>query len=147
MRSMSSWAPSPNTPRPTSGPARSSPWGSCTRSKALATVPSVADARLSALVPPLARADAALSSLHDPSRLDAGLLGRPDSTRGDRHLWDRVAPPHARRPQPPADRPERPLESPLDRRRETVSLIESVGVGRGVGVCRRQCRGQYLSMA
>src|SRR6185503_960112 len=38
---------------------------------------SLADARLSALVPPLARAHPALSSLHDPSRLDAGLLGRP----------------------------------------------------------------------
>src|SRR5262245_56936613 len=34
---MSSWARSPNTPRPTSGPARSSPWGCSTRSKALAT--------------------------------------------------------------------------------------------------------------
>src|SRR6266446_4842595 len=51
---------------------------------------SVADARLSAIVPALARADAALSSLHDPSRLDAGLLGRPDGARRHRHLWDRA---------------------------------------------------------
>src|SRR5215475_878321 len=42
---------------------------------------SLADARLSALVPPLARAPPALSSLHDPSRLDADLLGRPDDPR------------------------------------------------------------------
>src|SRR4030095_5257333 len=62
---------------------------------------SVADARLSALVPPLARADAALSPLHDPSRLDAGLLGRPDGARRHRHLWHRVDPSHARRPEPP----------------------------------------------
>src|SRR5215213_9143402 len=34
MKSMSSCALPPNTPRPTSGPARSSPWGSCMRSKA-----------------------------------------------------------------------------------------------------------------
>jgi hypothetical protein len=38
----------------------------------------VANARLSALVPPLARADAALSSFEDPSRLGADFLGRPD---------------------------------------------------------------------
>jgi hypothetical protein len=30
-------APSPNTLRPTSGPARSSPWGCCMRSKAWGT--------------------------------------------------------------------------------------------------------------
>src|SRR5438034_2321377 len=69
---------------------------------------SVADARLSALVPPLARTDPALSSLHDPSRLDASFLGHPDGARGHRHLWDRVDSSDARRPQPPADRPERP---------------------------------------
>src|SRR5262249_61679410 len=38
----------------------------------------VADARLSALVPPRARADTALSALHDASRLDAGVVGRPN---------------------------------------------------------------------
>src|SRR5437667_2932404 len=58
---------------------------------------SVADARLSALVPPLARTDPALSSLHDPSRLDASFLGHPDGARGHRHLWDRVDSSDARR--------------------------------------------------
>ena len=55
--------------------------------------------------------------------------------------------PDARRPQPAADRPERPLQSPLDCRRETLSAAQSVGVDRGVGVCHRQCRGQHLSVA
>ena len=45
----------------------------------------------------------------------------------------------ARGGQPAADRPERPLQSSLDRRGETMSLIESVGVDRGVGVCHRKC--------
>ena len=45
------------------------------------------------------------------------LLGRPDRARRHRHLWHRVDPSHARRPQSPADRPQRPLESPLDCRR------------------------------
>src|SRR6266446_2832230 len=53
-----------------------------------------------ALFPPLARADAALSSLHDPSGLDPGLLGCSDGARGHRHLGDRVDPSQARRPQP-----------------------------------------------
>ena len=61
---------------------------------------SLADARLSAVVPPPPRADAALSSLQDPSGLDAGLLGCSDGARRHRHLWDRADPPHARRPQP-----------------------------------------------
>src|SRR2546422_6331585 len=108
---------------------------------------SVADARLSAVVSAASRAHPALSSPQDPSGLDAGFLGRPDGARCHRHLWDRVDPSHARGPQPPADRPERPLESPVDCRRETVSLSESVGVDRGVGMCHRQCRGQHLSMA
>src|SRR5438445_2644735 len=43
--------------------------------------------------------------------LDAGLLGRSDGARRHRHLWDRVAPSHARRPQPPADWAERPLQA------------------------------------
>src|SRR5213082_3580108 len=47
----------------------------------------------------------------------------------------------ARGGQPAADRPERPLQSPLDWRRQTLSAAQSVGVDRGVGVCHRQCRG------
>src|SRR5256885_429519 len=42
--------------------------------------------------------------------------------------------PHARRPEPPPDRPQRPLEPPLDCRRETLSGAEPVGIGSGVGV-------------
>ena len=38
------------------------------------------------LFPAPPRADAALSSLQDPSRLDAGLPGRSDRARGHRHL-------------------------------------------------------------
>ena len=49
--------------------------------------------------------------------------------------------PIARGPQPPADRPQRPLQSPLDCRRQTLPAAESMGVGRGVGVCHGQCRG------
>ena len=102
---------------------------------------SLADARLSAVVPPPPRAHPALSPLQDPSGLDAGLLGRPDRARRHRHLWHRVDPPHARRPQPAADRPQRPLQSSLDCRGQTLSAAQSVGVDRGVGVCHRQCRG------
>ena len=47
-----------------------------------------------ALFPPPARADAALSSLEDPSGLDTGLLGCSDGARRHRHLWDRVDPSH-----------------------------------------------------
>src|SRR5262245_65752045 len=39
---MSSWAPSRNSLRRTSGPVRSSPWGSCMPSKVGATGPSIA---------------------------------------------------------------------------------------------------------
>ena len=49
---------------------------------------SLAVARLSGIVSPAARAHPALSALEDPSRLDAGLLGRPDGAWGHRHLWD-----------------------------------------------------------
>ena len=69
------------------------------------------------------------------------ILGRPDGARRHRHVRDRVDPSDARRPQSPADWPQRPLESPVDCRRETLSPPESVGVGRGVGVCHRECRG------
>ena len=48
--------------------------------------------------------------------------------------------PHARRPQSPPDWPERPLEPPLDCRRETLPVAEPMGVDCGVGVCHRQCR-------
>ena len=43
---------------------------------------SLVDARLSTIVPPLARAHAALSSFEDPSGLDAGLLSRSDRAWG-----------------------------------------------------------------
>src|SRR5262249_61762004 len=102
---------------------------------------SLVDARLSGVVPPPPRADAALSSFEDPSGLDAGLLGRSDRAWGYRHLWDRAPPPHARRPQPPADRSQGPLQSSLDCRRETVARIESVGADRGAGLCHGQLRG------
>src|SRR6266568_3964515 len=39
MKSMSSCAPSPSTPRPTSGPARSSPWGCCMALKGVGNRP------------------------------------------------------------------------------------------------------------
>src|SRR6266851_2924204 len=99
------------------------------------------------LFPPAPRADAALSPLQDASGLDAGLPGRADGARRPRHLWDRLDPSDARRPQSPADWPQRPLESPLECRRETVSPSESVGVGRRVGMCHRACRGYPLSVA
>jgi hypothetical protein len=47
---------------------------------------------------------------------------------------DRAAPSDARRPQSPADWPQRPLESPLDCRRETLSPAQSMGVDHRVGV-------------
>ena len=52
------------------------------------------DARLSGVVPPPPRTDAALSSLEDPSGLDEGFLGRADGARRHRHVWDRVDPSH-----------------------------------------------------
>src|SRR6266436_4265335 len=52
-----------------------------------------------------------------------------------------------RSPQPAADWPQRPLESPLDCRRQTVSVAEPVGVDCGVGVCHRPCRRPDLSGA
>ena len=48
---------------------------------------SVADTRLSAVVSAAARAHPALASPHDPSGLEAGVLGRPDRARGHRHVW------------------------------------------------------------
>src|SRR2546430_9392888 len=91
------------------------------------------DARLSSVVSTLTRADPALSPLHDASGLDVGLLGFPDGARGHRYLWDRVNPPHARRPESPTDRPQRALESSSDCRRETLSVAQSMGIDRGVG--------------
>src|SRR5262249_38236226 len=95
---------------------------------------SVADARLSAVVSAASRAHPALSSPQDPSGLDAGVLGRPDGARRHRHLRHRADPSDTGRSQPATDWPQRPLQSSLDRRRETVSLIEPVGADRGVGM-------------
>jgi len=67
-----------NTPRPTSGPVRWSPWGCSMPSKAWATgVLSLVDTRLSAVVSPAPRAHPALSPLPDPSGLDAVFLAAP----------------------------------------------------------------------
>src|SRR5713226_580821 len=139
---MNRCAPCPNTPMHASGPVRWSPWGCCMRSKAWATgLLSLADARLSSVVSQLTRADPPLSPLHDASGLDPGLLGRPDGARGHRHVWDRVDPSHARRPESLTDRPQGALESPLDCLWQTLSVAQSMGVDCGVGVCHRQCRG------
>src|SRR4029434_7871745 len=108
---------------------------------------SLVNARLSGVVSPPPRAHPALSSPQDPSGLDAGFLGRANGARGHRHLWDRVDPSYARRPQPAADRPQRPLQSSLDCRGQTLSAAQSMGLDRGVGLCHRECRGQHLSMA
>src|SRR6266478_363232 len=86
----------------------------CAQRRGPSGILSVADARLSAVVSPLTGADPPLSPLPDPSRLDAGLLGRPDCAWGHRHLWHRVDPSDARRPHSPADWPQRFVESPVD---------------------------------
>src|SRR5215471_17574650 len=101
---------------------------------------SLVDARLSAVVSPPPRAHPPLSPLEDPSRLDAGLLGRPNGAWGDRHVWDGADSPDPRRPESPTDRPQGALEPPLDCRRETLSPAQSMGVDRRVGVCHGQCR-------
>src|SRR5712691_3650876 len=67
--------------------------------------------------------------------------------RGHRHLWDRAHPPHPRRPEPAADRPQRLVDSSLVCRRQTLSPAQSMWVDRGVGVCHRQCRGYHVSVA
>src|SRR5215471_8417373 len=104
-------------------------------SKAWATgLLSLADTRLSDLVSPPPRAHPALPPLHDPSVLDAGLLGFANGPRGDRHLWDRAHPPHPGGSEPAADRSQRPLQSSLDCRRQTLSAAQSMGVDRGVGL-------------
>ena len=68
-------------------------------------------------------------------------LAAPTVLGGHRYVRHRIDPPHARGPQPAADRPQRPLESPLDRRGQIVSATQPVGIDCGVGVCGRQCRG------
>src|SRR5262249_28031899 len=95
---------------------------------------SLVDARLSGVVPPPPRTDAALSSLEDPSGLDAGVLGRSDGARRHRHVWDRADPPHPRGPEPPADRPQRRVESSLDCRRQTLSAVKPIWPGGRVGL-------------
>ena len=126
----------PKHPEARLWPRRWSPWGCSMPSKAgQPGVLSLADARLSPPVPPPPRAHAALSSVRDPSGLDAGVLGCSDRAWGHRHVWDRAHPSDAGRAQPAADWPQRPLEPPLDRRGETLSAAQPVGVDRGVGVC------------
>ena len=148
MKAMSRCAPAPHPPRRTSGPARSSPGAVAhAQRRGQAGVLSVADARLSALVPPLARAAAALSSLHAPSRLDAGLLGRPDGPRRHRHVGHRVAPPQARRPESATERPARPLQASLERRGATGAPAQAMGGDRGRGGCHGQGRGEHLAGA
>src|SRR5713101_4203862 len=88
-----------------------------------------------ALFPRLPRAHPALSPLHFRSGLDPRLLGRPDRARGHRHVWHRVDPSYARRPEPATDWPQRSLESSLDCRGQTLSAAQSMGVDRGLGVC------------
>ena len=74
---------SPDIPRPASGPVRWSPWGCCMRSKVAGIGPFIAGscATIGRCFP------ASLSGpgsfvLHDPSGLDAGLLGLSDGARG-----------------------------------------------------------------
>src|SRR5262245_56493460 len=101
---------------------------------------SLVDARLSGVVSLSARAAAALSSLEDPSELDAGFLGRADGARRHRHVWHRAHPPHARGSQPAADRPQRRVKSSLDWRGQTLPATEPIRLGRGVGLCHGHCR-------
>src|SRR5437867_1101305 len=68
-------------------------------------------------------------------------LASPTVLAGHRHVWDRIDPSYPRRPEPRADRPQRPLQSSLDCRGQTLSAAQPVGVGGGLGVCHRQCRG------
>src|SRR5262249_51283462 len=60
------------------------------------------------------------------------MVTRPDPTH---------YPPHARRPQSPADRPQRRVEPPLDCRRQTLSVVEPVWLGGRVGLCDGACAG------
>src|SRR5438093_5221849 len=124
----------PQTPRGPPLAQRGRHLGAVTRAQRRRQPPllSVADARLSAVVSAAPRAYPALASPQDPSGLDAGFLGRPNRARGHRHVWDRVDSSHARRPEPPTDWPQRPLESSLDGRRQTLSPAQSVGINRGV---------------
>ena len=47
--------------------------------------------------------------------------------------------PHARRPEPAADQSQRGVEPSLDCWGETLSGVEPVGAGGGVGMCHGQC--------
>src|SRR2546423_15283992 len=73
-------------------------------------------ARLSGVVPPPPRAHPALPALEAPAGLDAGLLGRADGARRQRHRGERAAPSQACRPPPPAEGPHRPRQPSLDGR-------------------------------
>ena len=50
----------------------------------------------------------------------------------------RAYPPDARRPQSPADRPQRPVQPSVDCRGQTLPAVEPIWLGGGVGVCHRQ---------
>ena len=104
------------------------------------TLLSLVDARLSALAPPPARADAALSALDDPSRLDAGFLGRP-TVLGviDTYGIELIHPVREGRSSQQIGR------KGLSNHRwivggQTLSAAQSMGVDRGVGLCHGQCR-------
>ena len=132
---------SPNTPRPTSGPVRSLPWGCSMPSKAGATGVYrwlTRDYRtLFPRLPERTRLFRLFVTHHDWTQ---AFLAAPTVLGVIDAYGIELIPSHARRPQSPADRPERPLESSLDCRWEAVSLIESVGVDRRVGVCHRERR-------
>ena len=102
---------------------------------------SLVDTRLSAVVssaPQRTRLFRLLKTHQDWTQIS---FRRPDGARRHRHVWDRVDPSHARRPESPTDWPQGAPEPPLDCRRETLSPAQSMGIDRGVGVCHRQWRG------
>ena len=135
---------SPNTPRPTSGPVKSS-LGLLTPSRrGQPALLSLADTRLSRPVPRLPERTR-LFRCSRPSGLDAGVLGCSDRAE----VIDTVGSSSSIRCGKGAARGRLAarLSNPAGCRRETLSAAQPVGVDRGVGVCHRQCCGQHLSMA